>query len=230
MLVGLVASVAYCSWPLGFILNPALTRTGLASDLEVHGQPFFWLFILLDCICGIATIVVAMDAWSLRGNVHERIVFGFYALFGVATAIDALVPVNCGSKVLASCGADLTGINFDDILTGIAVLALFVAAVLAEVQFVRIYGWTRYSVSSLVVTVSWSAFGLYYFAEHFSQKPAVVLQHIMLTMTSVVAFLVVLAFHTRPRLQLPTSADGEPQSDKVVSVASSTMTSTVAES
>jgi len=60
---GLVAALAYCSWPIGFLVNPALTATGLASDLEAHGQPYSWLFILLDCVTGLFALVAVGLAW-----------------------------------------------------------------------------------------------------------------------------------------------------------------------
>ena len=46
-------ALAYCSWPLAFLVNPSLAGNGLASSFEAPSQPFSWLFILLDCIAAV---------------------------------------------------------------------------------------------------------------------------------------------------------------------------------
>ncbi|HWD24402.1 MAG TPA: hypothetical protein VG368_02965, partial [Acidimicrobiales bacterium] len=52
--VGIAGALAYSSWPLGYVLNGATARSAFASDLELSGQPYNWLFIGLDCVTGIA--------------------------------------------------------------------------------------------------------------------------------------------------------------------------------
>jgi len=42
-LVGLVAALSYCSWPVGYLVNPSLAATALASELDARGQPYSWL-------------------------------------------------------------------------------------------------------------------------------------------------------------------------------------------
>ncbi len=191
LLTGLVAAIAYCSWPLGLLLNPTLARSALASDLEAHSQPFSWLFILLDCVTGIAALVVASRTWP--GSKQDRLtrvaVLG-YALFGVATAVDALIPLNCGSSSLLSCGADLAELNVDDLLTGVALFALFLAAVCVQVPALQERSWILPLVGSAAVVLIWSGCGLAFFAAHFSNRPAVGLQHLMLTLTSAMALAV----------------------------------------
>lgn len=181
----------------------------MASDLEAHSQPFYWVFILLDCVTGFATVVAAKNAWPSRGASNARlgrVALIFYAIFGIATTVDALVPVNCGSTSLTSCSADLASLSIDDVLTGLAVFALFIAAVATQVCIVRERSWTMGSVGSLFVIVVWSGIGLDYFAHHFSVQPVVGLQHLMLTLTSIVAFTTMLVTWTRPHLRLPKSA------------------------
>lgn len=94
-----LAGILYCSWPLGNYLNPVANR-GLASNLEATGQPYNWLFIGLDVLTGILIIIVTI--WLLRW-VHRlklpwlRFAIWGYGVFGVLTAVDALLPLDCVS-------------------------------------------------------------------------------------------------------------------------------------
>ena len=70
LLVGLVAALAYCSWPVGYLVNPSLAAGALASELDARGQPYSWLFILLDCATGAAALLVVRLTWPSRGSVN----------------------------------------------------------------------------------------------------------------------------------------------------------------
>ena len=65
-------ALAYCSWPLAFLVNPSLAGNGLASSFEAPGQPFSWLFILLDCIAGLCIAVVSLRALSSHADTSGR--------------------------------------------------------------------------------------------------------------------------------------------------------------
>ena len=96
--VAVVAAVLYCSWPLGSLLNPIANR-GLASNLEAIGQPWNWLFTLLDIICG---GLVVWLAWQLYMTIKRprkqwlllTAIIGF-GLFGLLNAADAFLPIDC---------------------------------------------------------------------------------------------------------------------------------------
>jgi hypothetical protein len=120
----------------------------------------------------------------------KRVALCGYALFGVVTAIDAVIPVGCGAMPLDRCGVDLSRLNADDVLTGIAMIALFVAAVCAQVHSTRQVSWHPLSISSLVVVLGWSVCGLVFLAASFSYRPAIPLQHLTLVLTSAVVFVV----------------------------------------
>jgi hypothetical protein len=193
LLIGLVAALAYCSWPVGYLVNPSLAAGALASELEARGQPFSWLFILLDCATGAAALLVVGLTWPTRGSGKtpwRRAGLVSYALFGISTAVDAVIPVGCGSMPLDRCGVSLTQLNADDVLTAIAMIALFVAALCAQVHATRDRSWSPLSISSLVVLSLWSACGLVFLAGSFSYRPAIVLQHLTLALTSAVVFVV----------------------------------------
>lgn len=97
----LLAGALYSSWPLGRWLNPQANR-GLASNLEALHQPYNWLFISFDVICGLLVCVVC---WKLLNFVRRnastdtqlglKIAISGTAIFGLFTAIDALLPLNC---------------------------------------------------------------------------------------------------------------------------------------
>src|ERR1700733_9742605 len=61
--LGVIAAVAYSSWPLGYLLNPGVARHAFASQLEAYNQPYSWIFIGLDVLCG-ATLLVG-GVWQL---------------------------------------------------------------------------------------------------------------------------------------------------------------------
>ena len=94
-----LSGLLYCSWPLGYLLNPTANR-GLASNLEGLGQPYNWLFIALDIMSG--ALVGAVAWWLLRGLVKEKnrlvtVAIINYALFGFFTSLDAVLPVDCAA-------------------------------------------------------------------------------------------------------------------------------------
>ncbi len=100
-LVMLLAGALYSSWPLGYWLNPGGNR-GLASNLEASNQPYNWLFIGLDIASG--ALVVVVTWWLLRfvrhhngGRKHWWLEAGIVgvAMFGLFTALDAILPLNC---------------------------------------------------------------------------------------------------------------------------------------
>lgn len=91
------AAVLYCSWPLGYVLNPIANR-GLASNLEALGQPYNWLFAALDILSGLVVVTIAVLLRGLTGRPRHWLldwsIIG-YGLFGFLTALDALLPVDC---------------------------------------------------------------------------------------------------------------------------------------
>ena len=95
-----IAGLCYASWPLGYWLNPNSAH-GLASNLGAFNQPYNWVFIGLDVICGL--LIIGAVWWMLmlvRRRHHrnqvwlETAIIGLGA-FGFLTALDALLPLNC---------------------------------------------------------------------------------------------------------------------------------------
>ena len=96
-----LAGFFYSSWPLGYWLNPQANR-GLASDLGALHQPYNWVFIIMDVVCGILVGIVSGKLLIIiRSGSNRKNLPGLWiavlgaAGFGLFTAVDALLPLNC---------------------------------------------------------------------------------------------------------------------------------------
>jgi len=99
------ASLLYCSWPLGFLLNPKVMRSGLASELGALGQPYAWLFIGADIVSGmflVAAVVLLARAFRVKG--WRKAGLSLLALYGICGALDAALPLKCLPS-LQACGS-----------------------------------------------------------------------------------------------------------------------------
>ncbi|MEJ0073436.1 MAG: DUF998 domain-containing protein [Candidatus Saccharibacteria bacterium] len=100
----ILSAILYCSWPLGFWLNPAASRTGLASELGAVGQPWNWLFVWLDIVSGLLLgIGCVLLVGFIRKTRGARLCLAMLALYGVCGAIDAALPERCVPS-LQVCG------------------------------------------------------------------------------------------------------------------------------
>lgn len=105
-LLGTAAAVLYCSWPLGYILNPDAIH-GLASNLTASGQPYSLVFVLLDVSSGLLAVVVTLLLLRIISQ-HRRswiLIAAVYGLgvFGVMTIMDAVVPIDCVATATHAC-------------------------------------------------------------------------------------------------------------------------------
>jgi hypothetical protein len=194
--IACVGALAYNSWPLAFLVNPSLAGSALASSFEARSEPFSWLFILLDCIAGLCIGIVCVRELRPRQGLRPHIVLVLallgYGVFGLATAVDAVVPLNCGSASAQTCASQLWPLTPDDMLTGIAVVALFAAAVAVVLEM------SRRPVAlpaSVLVTigaalVGWGGLGLTILVSNTSSTLAAACQYAFLTITSVLVFVV----------------------------------------
>lgn len=94
-----VAGIIYNSWPLGYLLNPLVSRSGLASELGAIGQPYNWVFIVLDIISGALIVLVAVLLRNISTKILQKVVLANFALFGVMTALSAAIPMTCEPSV-----------------------------------------------------------------------------------------------------------------------------------
>ncbi len=198
LLLAVLGAVAYCSWPLAFIVNPSLAGGAFASSFESRTQPFSWLFILLDCISGLCAVIVCLHFLRLRHQQrmpNQALVFALlgYAAFGVATAVDAVIPLHCGASSARACAAQLWPITPDDLLTGIAILALFVALAIVSLQMVRTRPHSALPAAIGMATVGWSVLGLFVLVGATSSSAVAFAQYGFLTVASLLTVVVPLA-------------------------------------
>ncbi|HSW98421.1 MAG TPA: DUF998 domain-containing protein [Candidatus Saccharimonadales bacterium] len=134
LLIGLsvAAGLLYNSWPLGYWLNPAVSRTSLASGLEAAGQPYNWVFIGGDIASSVLAIVVCVMLWRRlarrQAAVLIRAAIILVGLFAGGTIIDSLLPERCipGFQRCASFTQDHT-LLFHGIFSIGASVALFMS-------------------------------------------------------------------------------------------------------
>jgi hypothetical protein len=212
--IACAGALAYNSWPLAFLANPSLAGSALASSFEGRSQPFSWLFILLDCIAGLCTVLVCMRELGPRQGrprPHRMLVFALlgYGVFGMSTAIDAVVPLNCGSASAQECASQIWPLTPDDFLTGLAVFALFVAVVAVIVQMARTpTAFPPFVVAGITITlIAWGALGLSVLITDTSTALAAVCQYAFLTLTSVLVFVVPLGVASQSLTPGYTQAD-----------------------
>jgi hypothetical protein len=186
--LGLVAAIAYCSWPLGYWLNPYVGAHGLASELEAVHQPYNWLFVLLDVATALLTVVVAVllgRLAMLRRYRLLRLSMYSYAAFGILAGLGAVLPMHCDPSIHA-CGS----IWHDPLLivhgiTSImSVSFLFVSLLLAAYFIRRNHPKTEFLVALLTMLGMWGLFGIGAVIEIMDRDKGNGLQHFFITICS----------------------------------------------
>ncbi len=169
-------------------------------------QPFNWLFVLLDCTAGLCIAIVSVRelrphaGFVRRNRALAAALFG-YATFGLATAIDAVVPLRCGSRSAQACASQVWPLTPDDVLTGVAMVALCLAATTLAVYMTRRSPALQSAVpSAIAITlIGWSALGLAVIFGGASATATAACQYAFLTLTGVLAFVVPLGAHSSRR-------------------------------
>jgi hypothetical protein len=94
-----IAGILYSSWPLGYVLNPTVNRSGLASALEALHQPYNWVFISGDVSSSLLMVLVSWLLWRHYHTLKRRLFLSFVLvnmlLFSLGTILDTLLPERC---------------------------------------------------------------------------------------------------------------------------------------
>lgn len=193
-LLGVVAGASYLSWLIGYSVNRVVVERGLASDLEVPGQPWSRFFIVLDIVSGGVMVFLAITAWrETRGGGGPRTggLLG-YGVFGLSTVLSAAVPLSCGSGLAAllSCGTNADTYGWHDVLSAIGYLTLFLSLVGAVVRSFRGEWGTIAGPIVTALGVSWCTAGIGFLVITLLHRPEVTVQHVLLLLTTVVIALV----------------------------------------
>jgi len=185
-----LAGLLYYSWPLGYWLNPLVGRQGLASDLGAKGQPYSWLFTLLDVISGALILLVTLwlaRAWHEFMNLSVKLILWGYALFGVLTAVSAVLPINCLPDE-ARCSSWMS--NPMLVLHGLASIGSIAGLTLSIVGVWQLLVITRRGAPHLRwmlhgIMLIWFGFGLLTLALILTARSSNTAQHLFITVCSV---------------------------------------------
>jgi hypothetical protein len=155
----LAAGIFYNSWPLGYWLDRQTAQHGLASELEVVGHPYYWLFILGDVLTAACMIAVAVilrfRLWPLlRSKAWAAVTVGLL-VFGLFTGVSAFLPSQCTITPVLRCGAGHgQGLGLDAVTSSLAALGLLISLVCLSLRTASLVRLTR------AITIAWSASGL----------------------------------------------------------------------
>jgi len=182
VLLAAVAGIIYNSWPLGYWLNPAASKRGLASELEAFHQPYDWLFIVLDVMSGVLIAIVMWLLWHREHDKWRKAVLVNFALFGLFTLLSAVLPMSCEPS-LESCPSvwHQPLLILHGITSILASLCLFASAV--------IMWWLKrkhptWFIMSILMT-GWGLFGLFSLYFLIIPGPGYIAEHYYITLCSV---------------------------------------------
>ncbi len=97
------AALLYNSWPLGYLLNPAVGHHQLASQLEAAHQPYRWLFVILDMAVGALLVACGYKQLQSRKSWLSVVAVLGYVAFGLMVAGAAAMPLDC-DPAAGACG------------------------------------------------------------------------------------------------------------------------------
>ena len=85
LLLGIIGALLYSNWLLGYWLNSRVANGGLASNLQIHGQPYSWVFVLGDVLSGLVIAVAAYFIYmiSQQNDQLSVLMVGGYLSFGI---------------------------------------------------------------------------------------------------------------------------------------------------
>ncbi len=97
--LSILAALLYSAWPLGYLLNPGVSKSSLASGLEAYGQPYNWVFISTDIASAVILIIVVCLLWLSFKNQHSEtfllVTLCPVIIFCLGTIVDAMLPERC---------------------------------------------------------------------------------------------------------------------------------------
>lgn len=187
------AAILYCSWPLGFVLNPNVGRHDLASQLEALHQPFNWVFISMDVLTGVALIIAGVrQARKKTGRQLFKWAVWGYVAFGFFTALAALMPLNCDPET-HSCGPLLHNPilvvhGFSSIAS---VMLLLVSTLLLCATVYRRPGRNTTRWAFGLILMAWAIYGYTYFVGVSQHTSSNLMQYYFITICSLSVLLVI---------------------------------------
>jgi len=159
--LGVVAAVLYSSWPLGYLLNPGVAHTALASQLEATRQPYNWLFIGCDIASGLALLAAGAIQWRRAHGWLLRLSIASYAAFAALVIVAALVPFDCDTPG-ATCVDPLHSplIIIHGLASILSPAGLLISIALLLRRLLRGPASLKVRLLPLAVIISWGLLGL----------------------------------------------------------------------
>lgn len=181
--MAVLAAIIYNSWPLGYFLNPRVSNGGgLASELEGLKQPYNWLFVVLDVVTGILVVGVTILLWQKRMRLLAKVALVNFALFGLLTIVDALLPMPCApSTTVCDSWIHQPILIYHGIASIGSGVALFVsAAIVWHLRRVQTGGGVM-----RVLMLGWCIFGILSFYFFFAPGPGYLSQDYYLVLCGI---------------------------------------------
>jgi uncharacterized membrane protein len=183
--LGLSGALLYNNWLLGYWLNSRITVGGLVSDLQVHDQPYSWLFILGDVLSGLAIALAAYfiyRLWRPCDRLRLYLIIG-YLCFGIFTAIAAILPIHCGANILQCALGNNQTFGIHDIIGAIASFGQFISLLTLWRLSVKLELPNWFKGLMLGFLILWSLSGVLFLILTFQRLDEITMQHIFLLLT-----------------------------------------------
>lgn len=186
IIISCVTAIIYNSWPLGYLLNNQVAHHQFASELEDIGQPYNWLFMSFDILTGILVLYIALLIWRrfafLEKDISTKIIATGFVVFGIFTAISALLPLNCQIND-TRCGlrsSQILGLhNITGVLASIGLAVSLIATWRLSINRPPIFA----KIIFKIITALWCLTGIVYLILSFYNKYLIQTQDIFLILS-----------------------------------------------
>lgn len=161
VVLGVLAALCYCSWPLGFVLNPTVASKNLASALQAHGQPYSWMFIALDLISGVLSAMIGLMMLLNQDLPRWRMWVGTGLItFGSLVGIAAVTPLDC-DPTTTYCNPlwHHPTLVVHGVASIVSVVSLLLALLSVTYYAYAMFG-SKWRLSLLALIGGWALFGL----------------------------------------------------------------------
>lgn len=187
-----IIAVLYNTWPLGYILNPNIASTYLASDLERIGQPFYWLFFAGDLLVGgalmfiSATLLIKYYGWQ---SVSWTVVYIGLFFFGLFTVISAASNNDCTPHHFCLI-INRTPFGLDGMISVLAAICLLISLVAVNFVAIKAKHKKQLRMISLIVSYAWAASGALFLLAAYRDNGVHVMQEIQLVLSGLALFII----------------------------------------
>lgn len=186
-----ISAVLYCSWPLGYVLNPGIAHQELASQLQASAQPFNWLFVLLDVLCGLCLVFAGYQQWRYAKSNFAKASIICYTIFAILVITAALVPFNCTPSGSCNDVLDQPLLLIHGIASVVSVMSLLAGIIVLLRPLFRLRVSHMLRGITLITLLLWAITGILAYSQHHNKSEYLV-EYAFITLCS---FSIVLVVH-----------------------------------